>query len=124
MTAYLNPLTADYLIDSGRVVADPANGVANAVYLRLMTPLGSWWADKTLGSRLHELAREKDLPRVAVLARQFVQMALQPVLDDGRANSITVDTQRAHDGRLQLRVEVEAAHGERMVFNQFVGVAG
>ncbi|MFJ1218956.1 hypothetical protein [Yersinia enterocolitica] len=31
----------------------------NAVYLRLSTPLGSYWADVALGSRLHELKREK-----------------------------------------------------------------
>nr|MDN1656773.1 hypothetical protein [Escherichia coli] len=33
----------------------------NAVYLRLATPLGSYWADALLGSRLHELKREKDV---------------------------------------------------------------
>ena len=44
---------------------DPADGLANAVWLRLATPLGSYWADATLGSRLHELQRDQliHLPR-------------------------------------------------------------
>ena len=56
------------------------NNLANAVYLRLMTPLGSYWADPTLGSRLHELQREKDVSRVAVLARQYAEEALAPLV--------------------------------------------
>lgn len=61
MDKELNPDTGDY---TGRTV----DTLQNAVYIRLMTPLGSWWADKTLGSLLHLLQREKDLQRVSLLA--------------------------------------------------------
>jgi phage gp46-like protein len=59
-----------------------------------MTPLGSYWADPELGSRLHELAREKDVARVAVLAKQYSEEALKPPLNDGRALQVTIDVER------------------------------
>ncbi len=74
----LDPLTGDY---SGQVIDD----LGNAVYLRLQTPLGSWWADLTLGSRLPELQREKDVPRIQTLAKQCSEQAAQPTLSAVRA---------------------------------------
>ncbi|USE78056.1 phage GP46 family protein [Cupriavidus gilardii] len=105
MDALLDPTTADY---AGR----QTDTLANAVYLRLATPLGSWWADPTLGSRLHELKREKDVARVAVLARQYAEQALRPLLNDGRATAITVQTSRPRSGWLLLQITVTQASGE------------
>lgn len=126
MDAWVNPVTGDYRLANGGAQRDPADGLANAVYLRLMTPLGSYWADATLGSRLHELQRAKDLPRVELLARQYAAQALQPILDDGRATAIDISTERikAADatGRLSLLIEVTAASGERHVFRHPVQV--
>jgi phage gp46-like protein len=120
MDAYINPLTADYVVTGGVPVRDPMAGLANAVYLRLMTPLGSYWADPTLGSRLHELMREKDLARMAILAKQYAESALNPIVIDGRANSIAVSVTRMKDdsgaGRHQLSILVVAASGERKTF--------
>jgi phage gp46-like protein len=123
MDAWINPSTGDYLADGTRVGAlarDPANGLANAVYLRLMTPLGTWFGDPSLGSRLHELQREKDLSRVERLAKQYSEQALAPVLADGRASQITVTTQRAKDatraGRLMVAIEVTDARGQTHLF--------
>ncbi|KAF1051693.1 MAG: hypothetical protein GAK41_01249 [Burkholderia gladioli] len=56
--------------------------LANAVYIRLATPLGSWWAAPDVGSRLHTLAREKDTPRVRGLAAQYAEQALDPLVKD------------------------------------------
>lgn len=112
----LDPLTGDY---SGQVIED----LGNAVYLRLQTPLGSWWADPTLGSRLHELQRQKDVPRIRVLAVQYAEQALQPLLDDGRATSIVVEAQQPHDGRCLLQISVVDATGNRRVFNHPVKVS-
>lgn len=112
----LDPLTGDY---SGQVIDD----LGNAVYLRLKTPLGSWWADPSLGSRLHELQREKDVPRIRVLAIQYAEQALQPLLDDGRATSITVEAQQPHNGWCLLLITVVSARGVERVFNHPVKVA-
>ncbi len=126
MDALLSPQTRDYVIAAGAAVRDPAGGLGNAVYLRLMTPLGGYWADATLGSRLHELQRSKDLARVALLARQYAADALQPILDDGRATSIEIDTARSVNdgatGRLDLSIVVTAANGRRLTFQHPVKV--
>lgn len=121
MDARIDPITRDYVLLAGAVQRDPAGGLANAIYMRLEVPLGSYWADKTLGSRLHELQREKDVTRVAILARQYAEQALAPILADGRATKITVTTQRAA-GRLNLLIEVIAANGQALAFQHPVGV--
>ena len=123
MDAWLNPNTRDYDYAVGAAARDPADGLANAVYLRLTTPLGSYWADAALGSRLHELAREKDLPRVALLARQYCEQALAPIVKDGRATQINVSTEQPHTGRLNLLIEVIDAGGRKLTFKHPVKVS-
>jgi len=115
MDAQIDPYTGDL---TGRRITT----LANAVYLRLMVPLGSWFASPTLGSRLHELQREKDVPRVAVLARQYAEQALQPLLDDGRAQGLQVSTRQVGDGRLWLDIELIDASGQRQTFKHPVSV--
>ncbi|TXG76830.1 MAG: hypothetical protein E6R11_07375 [Rhodocyclaceae bacterium] len=122
MDAWLNPVTGDYVLAAGTPQRDPADGLANAVYLRLMTRRGAYWADPTLGSRLHELQREKDLPRISRLAVQYAQQALQPILDDGRARAIDITTEQPGNGRLHLLIEVTAANGQRLTFQHPVTV--
>jgi len=104
MDKELNPLTGDY---TGRAVKN----LQNAVYIRLRTPLGTWWADKSIGSLLHLLQREKDVARVSLLAEQYAKEALQPILDDGRADKISVAATQPHNGYLILRIRVETAQG-------------
>ncbi|KZE34187.1 phage GP46 family protein [Crenobacter luteus] len=126
MDALLDPQTGDY-------AGSRTDTLANAVYLRLMTPLGGWWADPTLGSRLHELQREKNVARVDLLARQYAEQALAPLLDDGRATRIAVSTSRqpslgespirTQTGWLELHIEVEDASGRVQRFQHPVRVA-
>lgn len=120
--AWIDPVTADYVLTNGAPAHDPAGGLANAVYLRLMTPRGGYWPDAAFGSRLHELQREKDLARVAILARQYAEQALAPILKDGRATAIVVSTERPHNGRMHLLIVVTAASGERLTFTHPVKV--
>ena len=122
MDAWINPTTADYELLSGAATRAPGDGLANAIYIRLMTPLGSWWQDITLGSRLHELVRQKDLSRIGVLAAQYADQALKPILDDGRATEIAVSTEQPHNGRLHLLIAVTAASGEKLTFKYPVKV--
>lgn len=116
MDAALNPCTGDY-------AGERINHLGNAVYIRLMTPRGSWWADASLGSRLHELAREKDVPRVRRLAEQYSEQALQPLLDDGRARSVRVTADMPHSGRCLLHIEVRDASGRSQTFSHPTRVA-
>ncbi|ANY15895.1 phage GP46 family protein [Bordetella pseudohinzii] len=116
MDVLIDPTTADY---AGQHITT----LANAVYLRLQTPLGSYWADPTLGSRLHELQREKDLIRVYTLARQYAEQALSPLIEDGRAQRITVTATRLQPGWCLLQVEVVDQGGVEQVFTHHVKVA-
>ena len=115
MDAQIDPTTRD--LTGTRITT-----LANAVYLRLMVPLGSWFAAPALGSRLHELQREKDVPRIAVLARQYAEQALQPLIDDGRGRDLQVTSQQAGDGRLWLHIELIDASGQRQTFEHPVRV--
>lgn len=119
MDALIDPKTGDY-------AGIRTNTLANAVYLRLMTPLGSYWADPALGSRLHELQREKDVSRVAVLVRQYSEQALAPLLKEGRATLIDVTISRPDTpstGWLALQIAVTDASGRLHHFRYPVKVA-
>jgi phage gp46-like protein len=101
----LNPQTADYTRQS---CAD----LRNAVYVRLATPLGSWWANTKIGSKLHELKHEKDLPRVGKIAVDYARQALSPLLADGRALTIDISWARAEKGFLLLYINLTAANAQ------------
>lgn len=112
---FIDPSSRDY-------TGERISTLANAVYLRLITPLGSWWADPALGSRLHELAREKDVSRVYTLARQYAEQALQRLIDDGRAMAITVTASKLRQGMLLLNIVVETAPNQSETFTHQVRV--
>lgn len=116
MDPRINPSTGDY---SGERVTT----LANAVYLRLMTPLGSWWADPDMGSRLHELERERDVPRVRKLAKQYAEQALAPLVKALRAKEITVEAEQRRVGWCDLRVTVIDETGQELHFKHPVKVA-
>lgn len=116
MDRLLNSLTGDY-------TNTRTDSLANAVYLRLMTPLGSYWADKTLGSRLHELTREKDVSRVYRLARQYAEQALKPLTDDGRAKSVEVSVHSDGRHHVLLWITVTDAGDDVRTFKYPVRIA-
>lgn len=115
MDAGINPTTGD-------ATGQRINTLANAIYLRLMTSLGSYWADPALGSRLYTLRREKDKARVGRLAEQYAQEALKPLLDANRATQVGVAVEQLHDGWLRLSVEVVQADGRAETFKHNVRV--
>lgn len=115
MDREISPLTGDY-------TSKTISTLQNAVYIRLTTPLGSWWADGRVGSLLHTLQREKDVARVGLLAEQYAREALQPLLDDGRAQEINVSHQQPHNGWCVLLIEVRDARGDSYQFEHPVKV--
>jgi phage gp46-like protein len=121
MDTFIDPVTRDYVFLQGALKRDPANGLLNACYLRLTVQLGSYWADITLGSKLHLLRREKDVSRVVVLAKQYAEQALASLMPD-RAAQINVSTSRPGTGILYLLIEVIAVSGEAITFKHPVSV--
>lgn len=109
MDREISPLTGDY-------TDKQISTLQNAVYIRLTTPLGSWWADGRVGSLLHLIQREKDLDRIGLLAQQYAEEALQPLLDDGRAKEITVSYSQPHNGVLILSISVTDNRGNGFEF--------
>ena len=117
MDNLLDPTTGDYTGTS-------TSTLANAVYLRLMIPLGSWWAQPDVGSKLHLLRREKDVTRVQKLARQYAEEALSPLTaeTDGRARTITVETFQEQPGWLLMLITVIQADGVKVSLKHKVRV--
>ena len=93
MDSHINPVTGDY---DHTFIGD----LSNAVYLRITVPLGSYWADPTLGSKLYTLVGSKDVARNRSLAIQYATNALQPLIDSKRADSLTIDAVMNGVGRL------------------------
>ncbi len=109
MDREINPLTGDY-------TSKQISTLQNAVYIRLTTPLGAYWADGRVGSLLHLIQREKDVERVGLLAQQYAEEALKPLLDDGRASEITVSYKQPQNGILLLLISVKDNRGNAFEF--------
>lgn len=112
----IDPATGDYDHTS-------ISNLGNAVYLRITVPLGSYWADPNLGSKLHQLHGVKDLQRYKLLAIQYTREALQPLIDDKRADRVDVDATWGHNGRLELAGTVYQADRALLNFQHYVKVA-
>ncbi len=114
--------------DSGMAALDvdqQAGSIINNIYLSLTVKRGSFFANPEFGSRLHLLKRAKNTVRTEMLARDYCLEALQWLLDNGRATSIEVFTERdrAVDlNRLKLLVEATQADGRVVSFEKFVEV--
>ena len=116
-------MDAEIDIQTGDYTSRRINTLANAVYIRLMTPQGSWWQNPLLGSRLHELEREKDIQCTYKLIEQYAKEALESLLYEGRAKSITVTVQDSKKGQCLLLVQVEDAAGQPHKFSYTMRVA-
>lgn len=116
MDALLDPKTRDY-------TGTRATSLQNAVYIRLETPLGSYWADPDLGSKLYLLARSKDTLRVHTLAVQYAEQALDSLVSSGRAQSVTVSSKSGETGWLFLLIDVVDAAGNPHHFQHPVKVS-
>jgi phage gp46-like protein len=72
-----------------------------------------WWGDAypevqgdQIGSRLWQLAREKQLPQVLARAELYAREALQWLVDDGVASSVAVQAEQAGQGLLGLAITI------------------
>ncbi len=117
MDRLLNPNTGDYEANG-----EMTDTLQNAVYISLITPLGSYCLNPSLGSLLHTLKREKDVSRVGLLAEQYAYEALEHILDDGRAKQIDITADQPHNGAMILNIIVIDNRGVRSVFKHLVSV--
>ena len=82
------------------------NGLETSVYLSLYTHRG-WWGDREFGSDLHLLGREKFAPGIEKTAKGWAEVALQWLIDEGVAKSVTVTAERQAGGILALGIVVD-----------------
>lgn len=118
-------LGGEWLV-SGPSLSDD-NGLETAIVLSLFTdrlaadgdtsvaPTArrGWWGDAyaevdgdRIGSRLWQLAREKQTPAVLARAELYCREALQWLVDDGVANGVTVQAEWARMGVMGLAIGV------------------
>ncbi|MDZ7804345.1 phage GP46 family protein [Thiohalophilus sp.] len=73
--------------------------------------MDSFLDNDSIGSRLWLLSREKETPDVLQRARQYAEEALQWLLDDGVAESISVSAERVRAGVLGIYTTINLVDG-------------
>lgn len=87
----IDPDLGDYTLESdGRPTR--TNSLLQPAYIRLRAHYGQWLYDAELGSRFFELVNVRITPEVEASILDFTRVALQPLIEDGRANDVEVIT--------------------------------
>ena len=85
----IDPKTRDYVRVNG--THQTTRTVQTQVYLRLTVRRGSWWGDPELGQDLAGLMRDEGITAEAPAdAEDRVRLALQPLIDAGRADEFEI----------------------------------
>ena len=110
----IDPKNGDYLLQGGSPIETDSLKVP--AYYRLKISAGSWLyaPSNTFGSTFN-LIKRQPTGRDANKVENAAAVALQPILDDGRAVSIAIDTVRATRGAVGLTVKIQRQRG---VFDQ------
>jgi len=118
----------DVLLEDGDLVTDA--GLESAVVLSLFLDRRAenddvidgddkrgWWADgidgdgDLIGSRLWQLSRAKTRADVLPLAEEFAEEALEWMLEDGVAKSVTATAERIGQSTLKLTIMIQRPEG-------------
>lgn len=85
--------------------------------------LRGWWGDAVdltednkIGSKLWILLREKQTDETLARAKEYCEEALQWILDDGVAKSVTVTTAYPERGHLRISIDVEKPDGDKVKY--------
>jgi phage gp46-like protein len=100
------------------------DALAEAAYLRLITPKGSYFADSELGSELYKLKRSKDVPRMRRQAIAWAKQALEPLRKPYYLNAIMVNARAGTQGYMQIESSLIRADGSQTTTSINVQVAG
>lgn len=116
----------DYMTDG--INAPPSTGkesLAEAAYLRLLTPRGTYFADSELGSELYKLKRSKDVPRMRRQALAWTMEALEPLRAPYYLTDISVSAGAVvKSGYLSIKALLTQADGNQTTTSINVQVAG
>lgn len=100
---------ADVALAGNDLAADA--GIETAVLLSLFTVRGQWWGDAfpavpgdRFGSRLFELAREKQTPDTLARLKEYAREALAWALGDGVIGQVDVSAEAVRTGAWVLSI--------------------
>lgn len=110
----LNPATGDYVMNGG--APEQTDSLKIPAYVRLKVTVGQWLyaPDSNYGSRFKQI-KKRPTGRDTAKVENAAAVALQPILDDGRALSITVETTSSNRSSVGLSTVIERQRG---VFDQ------
>lgn len=111
--------------EQGRAVLGTAGSpLLTLIFMSLMIPRGSWFANPLLGSRLHLLRKAKCLPATERLLKDYIAEALRWLRDGGKITSLEISTERIPSrGRINFTVAAVGSDGEPVTYSNFVRVA-
>lgn len=101
----INPSTGDYVMENGSPV--PETGLEFNSYLRLKTQRGQWLyaPDRNYGSDIHLIKRNNTV-RSSSAVETAAGKALEPLVNDGRAAAVNVETAAASRHGIGIEVKV------------------
>lgn len=106
----LDPKTGDYVLIGGS--PEQTNSLQIPAYIRLKTPRTRWLyaPDERYGSDFYTL-QKRQTTRDSSLVETVAANALQPIVDDGRAQTIEVETTVLARNAIGLQTEILTADG-------------
>lgn len=107
----IDPATGDYLQEKGNPI--PTRSLRIPAYIRLKTHRTGWLyaPDQNYGSDFYAL-KKRQTTRDSINVETIAARALQPILDDGRASEIDVNTVVAVRNAIGMDVKIIDAQGE------------
>lgn len=109
MSLKLDPRTGDYVMDGGKPVTDDT--LLTPAYIRIKAQRENWLyaPNKAYGSLYYKShARIRDV----VVVEEIGRKALQPLVDDGRAESVTVVADAVARGAVGLKTIIVDNRGK------------
>lgn len=114
----IDPTTGDYVIENG--VPVETDNLQVPAYIRVKTKRNQWMyaPNKQFGSNLFLIKRNQS-SKTARAVEQATIEALQPILDDGRAEIINVETKEAarHGLGIEINILDNAGSTEQFSFD-------
>lgn len=107
----LNPVTKDYVVTNGK--PEETDTILIPAYIRLKVQRKKWLyaPDDDYGSDFYEL-KNKQSNRMPSMVENVAARALQPLIDDNRARSITVDFAQSSRHSIGLETKIINASGK------------
>ncbi len=107
----INPQTGDYIMQGGAPIETPSLQIP--AYIRLKVKRNNWLyaPNSDYGSDFF-LLKKKQAGLDASTIETVAERALQPIVEDGRANSITVETQDTSRSGIEMKTTIVDAKGE------------